>query len=144
MAEIDTNNTNSAGSAGPSNILDTIMGNQTLSNINKFEPSVLVRELLTQLKDRDREILSKRFGLDGAEMETLESIGKLYNLTRERVRQIEKDSIVHLKKLKNKHLANALQLIFDSIVEHGNIISEDFLIQTLLYNKPEAKEQQAV
>lgn len=126
------------------NILDTIMGNQTLSGINKFEPAVLVRELLGTLKDRDREILSQRFGLDGLEMETLESIGKKYNLTRERVRQIEKDSILQLKKTKNKALESALQLIFDSIVEHGNIISEDFLIQTLLYNKPDIKDQQGV
>jgi DNA-directed RNA polymerase sigma subunit (sigma70/sigma32) len=65
MAEQDTN-TNPQSS----NILDTIMGNQTLSSINKFEPAVLVRELLSTLKDRDREILAKRFGLDGQEMET--------------------------------------------------------------------------
>jgi hypothetical protein len=139
MAEQDTN-TNPQSS----NILDTIMGNQTLSSINKFEPAVLVRELLSTLKDRDREILAKRFGLDGQEMETLESIGKKNNLTRERVRQIEKDSISQLKKTKSKNLDMALQLIFDSIVEHGNIISEEFLIQTLLYNKPDAKDQQAV
>src|ERR1051325_3914253 len=121
MGELDTKDNSQA-----SNILDTIMGNQTLSSINKFEPAVLVRELLATLKDRDHEILSKRFGLDGAEMETLESIGKLYSLTRERVRQIEKDSISFLKKSKNKNLVSALQLIFDCIVEHGNIISEDF------------------
>lgn len=139
MADQDTNN-NPQGSS----ILDTIMGNQTLSSINKFEPAVLVRGLLNTLKDRDREILSQRFGLEGAETETLEAIGKKNNLTRERVRQIEKDSITQLKKGKSKDLAAALQLIFDSIVEHGNIISEDYLIQTLLYNKPERRDQQAV
>jgi hypothetical protein len=139
MSEKDTNNNSNIP-----NILDTIMGNQTLSSINKFEPAVLTRELLSVLKDRDREILSHRFGLDGFEVETLESIGKRHNLTRERVRQIEKDSIVQIKKSKNKALDIALQLIFDSIVEHGNIISEDYLIQTLLYNKPDQKDQQAV
>jgi len=138
MAESDTNTPQS------SNILDTIMGNQTLSSINKFEPAVLVREILSTLKERDREILAKRFGLDGLSVETLEAIGKSNNLTRERVRQIEKDSIVSLKKSKNKSLEQALQLIFDSIVEHGNIVAEDFLIQMLLYNKPQATDQQAV
>ena len=136
---MDTNNNSHS-----SNILDTIMGNQTLSNINKFEPASLTRELLSVLKERDREILSHRFGLDGVEVETLESIGKRHNLTRERVRQIEKDSIVQIKKAKNKQLDAALQLIFDSIVEHGNIVSEEYLIQTLLYNKPDIKDQQAV
>ncbi len=139
MSELDTKDNSQS-----SNILDTIMGSQTLSSINEFEPAVLVRELLAQLKERDREILSKRFGLEGQEMETLESIGKRYNLTRERVRQIEKDSIAQIKKVKSKNLQEALQLIFDCIVEHGNIISEDYLIQTLLYNKPEVNEQQAV
>jgi hypothetical protein len=88
--------------------------------------------------------LAKRFGLDGNSVETLESIGQTHGLTRERVRQIEKDSIATLKKSKHKVLDSALQLIFDSIVEHGNIVSEDFLIQTLLYNKPEIRDQQAV
>jgi len=139
MADTDTNNNPQS-----SNILDTIMGNQTLSGINKFEPAVLVRELLGTLKDREREILSHRFGLDGVETETLEAIGKKNNLTRERVRQIEKDSIAFLKKSKNKNLDTALNLISDSIVEHGNIMSEEFLTQTLLYNKPEVKDQQAL
>lgn len=139
MPENDTNQ-----NIGSSHILDTIMGNQTLSHINEFEPAVLVRDLMSGLKERDREILSKRFGLTGGEMETLESIGKIYNLTRERVRQIEKDSINTLKKTKNKNLDSAMQLIFDCIVEHGKIISEDFLIETLLYNKPDLKDQRAV
>jgi hypothetical protein len=139
MSELDTNNNPQS-----SNILDTIMGNQTLSSINKFEPAVLVRELMTVLKDRDREILAKRFGLDGKEIETLEAIGHTFGLTRERVRQIEKDSIAALKKSKSKALESALQLIFDCIVEHGNIVSEEFLILTLLYNKPEIRDQQAV
>ncbi|MBX4205463.1 MAG: hypothetical protein KW788_04785 [Candidatus Doudnabacteria bacterium] len=139
MTELDTNNNPQS-----SNILDTIMGNQTLSSINKFEPAVLVRELLGTLKDRDRDILGKRFGLEGSSVETLESIGQANGLTRERVRQIEKDSISNLKKSTNKNLEQALQLIFDCIVEHGNIVSEEFLIQTLLYNKPDIKDQQAV
>lgn len=139
MSETETNQNPQS-----SNILDTIMGNQTLSSINKFEPAVLVRELAGILRERDREILNKRFGLEGSEVATLEAIGKEQGLTRERVRQIEKDSIVTLKKSKNKSLEKALQLIFDCIVEHGNIVSEDFLIETLLYNKPDVKDQQAV
>ncbi|HEX5429809.1 MAG TPA: sigma factor-like helix-turn-helix DNA-binding protein [Patescibacteria group bacterium] len=139
MADHETNE-----KAQAPNILDTIMGNETLSGINEFEPAALVRELLDLLKTRDQDILSKRFGLDGVAIETLEAIGKKNNLTRERVRQIEKDSIALLKQSKNKNLQAALSLVFDCIVEYGNIISEDFLIQTLLYNKSATKDAQAV
>lgn len=121
-------------------ILDTIMGVQTQTSLNNFEPARLVGNLLSLLKDRDRQIVIKRFGLDGQEIETLESIGQKYNLTRERVRQIEKDSVATLKKKNVKDLSEALQLIFDTVVEHGNIMSEDFLMKTMLLNKPEPKE----
>ncbi len=127
-----------------SNILDRIMGSKTQSSLNDFSVLDLVQELLTQLKDRDREILSSRFGLAGTEIETLETIGKKYNLTRERVRQIEKDSLNGLKKKSLPALEKALQLIFDTILEHGSIISEDFLIQTLGLSKDDSHDRQSI
>ncbi len=127
-----------------SSILDTIMGSQTQNSLNEFVPVNLVMDLLSQLKDRDREIVAKRFGLDGLEIETLESIGKRYNLTRERVRQIEKDSLNFLKKKKPKQLEESLQLIFDTMIENGNIMSEEYLMQNVLINKSDPKEVRAV
>ncbi|WP_437679103.1 sigma-70 family RNA polymerase sigma factor [Sorangium sp. So ce131] len=47
------------------------------------------RELLDSLQPRERELLRRRFGLDGNEDETLEEIGNSFSLTRERIRQIE-------------------------------------------------------
>jgi DNA-directed RNA polymerase delta subunit len=141
MAENDTKNPQSPAT---SNILDKIMGSQTQTSLNEFQPNNLVSSLLSLLKERDREILSKRFGLDGMEIETLESIGKKYTLTRERVRQIEKDSLNFLKKQKNIELEKALQLIFETIKEHGNIMSEDFLMQTMQVGKTDQKERQSV
>ncbi len=121
-------------------ILDAIMGSQTQSSLNSFEPARMVGNLLALLKERDRQIVTKRFGLEGNEIETLESIGQKYNLTRERVRQIEKDSVAFLKKKNVRELQNALQLIFDTVVDHGNIMSEEFLMHTMLLNKPEGRE----
>lgn len=128
----------------PSNILDTIIGSQTQSNLSTFEPASLVSRLLSLLKERERLIVLARFGLEGQEVQTLEAIGKLYNLTRERVRQIEKDSITQLTKKKSTELEHALQLIFDAIAEHGNVISEEFLMQTLLPGKADERESRAV
>lgn len=134
MAETPANNETK------SSILDAIMGSQTQSSLNSFEPARLVSQLLALLKERDREIVKRRFGLEGQEIETLEAIGQKYTLTRERVRQIEKDSVAFLKKKSPRDMQQALQLVYDTVVEHGNIMSDDFLMRTMLLNKSETKE----
>lgn len=58
-----------------------------------------VREWLSQLDKNEREIISLRFGLDGAEPQTLETVGKRFGVTRERVRQIEAKALEKLKKI---------------------------------------------
>lgn len=50
------------------------------------------------LKSRERDILILRYGLDGKEPMTLVEIGKIYNLTRERVRQIESNALKKIRK----------------------------------------------
>ena len=131
MSDSETKNSNPVSS----NILDKVMGSQNQSNLSEFQPASLVNSLLLNLKQRDREILGHRFGLAGMEIETLEAIGKKYALTRERVRQIEKDSLAFLRKSKISEKDQALGLIFDMIIEHGNVMSEDFLTQTMLLDK---------
>jgi len=48
---------------------------------------------LNRLEDRAKDIMIKRFGLDGNKPMILQEIGELYDLTRERIRQIEEESI---------------------------------------------------
>jgi RNA polymerase primary sigma factor len=55
--------------------------------------------LLTKLSPRERGMLELRYGLDGSQPRTLEEVGREFNVTRERVRQIEKKSIEKLRKL---------------------------------------------
>jgi RNA polymerase primary sigma factor len=57
-----------------------------------------INQLLGSLKEREREILILRFGLNGQRQHTLEEVGQMYGVTRERIRQIEAKG---LKKLKN-------------------------------------------
>jgi RNA polymerase primary sigma factor len=66
--------------------------------------AVLTR-CLDSLEGRQRRVLDLRYGLDGGRPRTLEEVGVMFNVTRERVRQIEKQS---LKKL--EALAEAQQL----------------------------------
>jgi RNA polymerase primary sigma factor len=56
-----------------------------------------VRRLLSSLSDREREIIELRFGLEGQVPMSLKEIGELYNLTKERIRQIEKRALDRLK-----------------------------------------------
>lgn len=53
--------------------------------------------LLEELPERDRQILKYRFGLQDGEPRTLEEVGKLFNVTRERIRQIEAKALKKLR-----------------------------------------------
>jgi RNA polymerase primary sigma factor len=58
----------------------------------------LVKELLDRLNDRELTILYQRFGLDGGSEKTLEEVGEVFNLTRERIRQLQNIALAKLRK----------------------------------------------
>src|SRR5687767_13855749 len=62
--------------------------------------SQALREALEALSDRERQVVVLRYGLTDAEPKTLEEIGRRLGLTRERVRQIELDSLKRLASLR--------------------------------------------
>jgi RNA polymerase primary sigma factor len=64
-----------------------------------------LRKILGTLSSRERQVLELRYGLDGQHPRTLDEVGRTFNVTRERIRQIENQS---LKKL--RALADALKL----------------------------------
>jgi RNA polymerase primary sigma factor len=67
-------------------------------------------ELLARLDERERQILRLRFGLDHAREHTLEEVGKLLHLTRERIRQIEQAALSKLRTLASaKELGSYLE-----------------------------------
>ena len=61
-------------------------------------------ESLSILSDREREVLIHRFGLNGEEPKTLQEIGKLLKLSRERVRQIEKNALEKIRRSRYKNI----------------------------------------
>jgi len=64
-----------------------------------------LRKILGTLSSRERQVLELRYGLDGQHPRTLDEVGRTFNVTRERIRQIENKS---LKKL--RALADAVKL----------------------------------
>jgi RNA polymerase primary sigma factor len=67
--------------------------------------SQVLKDALTSLPARDRQVLVLRYGLSDEEPKTLEEIGKVLGLTRERVRQIEVESLRRLAGLREMELA---------------------------------------
>jgi RNA polymerase primary sigma factor len=58
-----------------------------------------VRKALAALPQREREVIEMRFGLTGGRPRTLEEVGRAFNVTRERIRQIENHTLKKLESL---------------------------------------------
>jgi RNA polymerase primary sigma factor len=58
-----------------------------------------VRRALDALPERERQVIELRYGLSGAEPLTLEEVGRTFGVTRERIRQIENNTLKKLKRL---------------------------------------------
>jgi RNA polymerase nonessential primary-like sigma factor len=61
-----------------------------------------IEECLEELNEKQREVLSRRFGLGGFERQTLEEVGHAVGLTRERVRQIQMNALKTLREILEK------------------------------------------
>lgn len=89
------------GEEDDSNLGDFVADNNAVTPEANIE-SVMLREhidvLLKDLKDREREVIILRFGLRDGHPRTLEEVGKIFSVTRERIRQIEAKA---LRKLRN-------------------------------------------
>jgi RNA polymerase primary sigma factor len=73
----------------------------------KGELKLLLEECLEELKEREREVLKHRFGWYDNRIKTLEDIGKIFGVTRERIRQIESKA---LKKIRHRARKRKLNL----------------------------------
>ena len=89
------------GEEDDSNLGDFVADSNVVTPEGNVE-SVMLREhidaLLGDLKERERQVIVLRFGLEDGHPRTLEEVGKEFNVTRERIRQIEAKA---LRKLRN-------------------------------------------
>ena len=85
---------------GEQRLGDVIEDEWAISPMNECsdrELAEVTRILLSRLQPREEKILRLRFGMDGQPAETLEKIGKIFNVSKERIRQIEKKALGKLK-----------------------------------------------
>jgi RNA polymerase primary sigma factor len=62
-----------------------------------------VQSIVASLDEREAEIIRLRFGLAGGSEMTLEEVGQKFNVTRERIRQIEQLALIKLRRLLAEH-----------------------------------------
>lgn len=83
--------------------LEEVLANTTVEEpLSAFEQTRRVEEVaswLDILGTDEKKVIILRYGLDGEEPQTLESIGKIFGVTRERIRQIEQKSINKLRRI---------------------------------------------
>jgi len=95
-----------------------------------FNYQKICLNLLKDLPQRQKEVIFRRFGLKNGQRETLELIGESYGITRERVRQIERDGILNLKPKTEKY-----QKIFQHFQKYlknrGGLKKEEILLKEL-------------
>ena len=92
--------------------------------------------LISHVPPRAKDILVRRFGLENEEPETLEAIGGIHGITRERVRQIVDDGIAQIKerieeKKERPALYEAFDFLSDQLKEEGHIKREDLFMSVL-------------
>jgi hypothetical protein len=90
-----------------------------------FKPRQVSKDLLVVLPVRARDVVKKRFGLEGENRMTLEAIGDSYDITRERVRQIENFALASIKKSDAFAKAQeALDELRDHVESYGSVVHE--------------------
>lgn len=77
--------------------------NDPVEHLNRLAHCEEVRTLVQQLSDRERQVITARYGLDGSSGLTLREIGEHIGLSRERVRQIERRALRKLRRLQQEY-----------------------------------------
>lgn len=87
-------------------MLDTVADDQAIDPLGQTlvrEVEQLLRSGISELNEREREVLTGRYGLHDREPETLEVLAERMGLTRERIRQIQQEALVKLKRRMARH-----------------------------------------
>ncbi|MEK9160263.1 MAG: sigma factor-like helix-turn-helix DNA-binding protein [Patescibacteria group bacterium] len=99
----------------------------------KLNLTEIIEDIFMVLTEKEREVVVQRFSLDNKERRTLESIGRSFNVTRERVRQIEKIALGKLKRTVNSTKLRFIHEVAEAILrENGGLLLEDDLTRRIL------------
>lgn len=91
---------------GSESMLDSVADDQAVDPLGQHlsrEAAALLEHGLAELNEREREVIAGRYGLHDREPETLEDLAARLGLTRERIRQIQQESLLKLKRRMARH-----------------------------------------
>ena len=112
------------GEDGDTHFGDFIEDKRAVSPANATAYSMLreqVGDVLVTLSEREQQVLQLRFGLQDGSPRTLEEVGRMFNVTRERVRQIEAKALRKLRHpTRSRRLRNFLELTFSQ--DKGHVV----------------------
>lgn len=93
----------------------------------------LLENLFLVLTDKESMVIKKRFALQGDQKQTLEKIGKHFNVTRERIRQIESIALGKLRRTVRTTKLDEVNALAKSILRSsGGVMREDELVSDVL------------
>lgn len=84
------------------NVAEVVADDNAISPFDELQhrsETRLIRQLVGKLPDREAQIISFRFGLDQGQERTLEVVGRKFNLTRERIRQLQNLALAKLRRM---------------------------------------------
>ncbi len=87
-----------------------------------------IRSLLSKLEEREADIIRMRFGFKGDRPMTLEEVGAAFDITRERVRQLQNMALVKMRKamIDNERQRNAKEIQTDEMKKQRMMVIQDF------------------
>ena len=95
------------GDDGDSTTFGEMVGDENTANpletLNESSEKSDLQAMIEELDDREAEILRHRFGLDGYDELTLEEVGQKFNVTRERIRQLQNIALSKMRKAITHH-----------------------------------------
>lgn len=110
------------------------MYSNSSSSVTKtlLELNELVENLLLLLSEKEKTVIKKRFDLDQNGKWTLEKIGQEFSVTRERIRQIEKNALHKMRRnVFNTALKSLHEYISGSVRNHGGLLRRETLINEI-------------
>lgn len=104
----------------------------SMNTETRFDYKAATQQILSLLRrDRDRQIIARRFGFGLSKRQTLEKIGSDFNITRERVRQIEKAAITKMRTADAAQVERANQLLTELVRQQGGVALVTDLAESL-------------
>ncbi len=107
--------------------------NSAAATNTKVDLASVIDEIFLVLSEKERDVITKRFALAGGPRQTLEAIGQKFDVTRERIRQIESIALQKLRRtIASTKLKNVNEIARNILNSAGGIMLEESLISQVL------------